>query len=235
MRIAWDNRIKEATLTATNENLNYPIENIIHNYLTKKFKGTRTESTITITFTDVEDINFIAIGYKNLIDAEAEFFDIDNISLGTQVLNCDIDINYFTKISAVKKINLAVTTDQDYVEIGNISAGEYLQLENPFVTIPITPSLSTKFSKSDGGQLTGRKLKSLLSYEFKFPPIIEISDIEDIKKMLDSVQTVENIWIDIWELNNNILSSKFGNIISAQFNLSKNQNYDFIFSFQESY
>ena len=51
MKILFDNILEDSTLSATNESLNYPVANLGHPFLEKRFQSTTTTSTITADWT----------------------------------------------------------------------------------------------------------------------------------------------------------------------------------------
>ena len=66
MIIFTDNRIDNSTLSATNENANFPIENIQNVHLVNRFRTSAASTVITVTFTSQYNIDSICIGGHNL-------------------------------------------------------------------------------------------------------------------------------------------------------------------------
>ena len=75
MRVLYENYLDNATLSATNENPAYPVENIIDFYLEKPFKSIGNSSVITCNLDTVKTINSVGYGYHDLDSMNIKFKD----------------------------------------------------------------------------------------------------------------------------------------------------------------
>ena len=82
MRISYDNLLKTATLTATNENANYPVGNVFHRWQRKTFKATTT-SVITAILDDITAITSVIIDYHNLTSCSVAFYNYTDTLIDT--------------------------------------------------------------------------------------------------------------------------------------------------------
>ena len=130
MKVSYDNKLLNATLAATNEDLNNPVTNLIHNFLELAFFSTGNSSVITITFDTTYDIDHIAYGYHNINSMSISFYDIFDVLIQTEIVSVesDEDIFYFDTIEGVKKAIITCDTLASELYIGSIFMGEYLDL-----------------------------------------------------------------------------------------------------------
>lgn len=66
MIIFTNNKIDNSTLSATNENANFPVENIQNTHLVDRLRTTATSTVITVTFDAQYNIDSIVLGGHNL-------------------------------------------------------------------------------------------------------------------------------------------------------------------------
>ena len=66
MKLLWNNYLDDSTVTATNENTNYPASNLNHRFLEKKFQAIGDSSTVTILMPETRTVSMIAYGFNNI-------------------------------------------------------------------------------------------------------------------------------------------------------------------------
>jgi len=220
MRISWNNLLKSATsLSATNTDLAYPVENLYHNYLELTFETTADNSIITAVFDDIYTINHIAYGYHNLNSMELRLYDVldnllDTITV-TPIENGEGIFYFSTLIDNVKWIEIEVDTLDTYLYIGNLCVGEYLQMPD-FVTMPEQAiQLSGQADQSGSGQVSGMKRRNLKNYSFRFMEVTDTKNTE-IESYLTLMQNADTHYIDQCESNHSYRAPFFGFITSTE-------------------
>ena len=66
MKILWENFLKDAVITANSADSAYPVSNLAHQFLEKKFMSTTTSETISIDMGATKTISMLAYGFNNL-------------------------------------------------------------------------------------------------------------------------------------------------------------------------
>ena len=164
MKISYDNILKTATLTATNQSDNNPVANIVHNYLELPYDAIENDTVITAEFTEDQSINHIAYGFHNLSLMHLYFFDalnnpIDDFSI---TVGPDEQIYYFpSTITGVGKIEIELTTAADTLYIGCIFMGIYLQMPNFSMALPTGIEIRDSVFQSGSGQSGGNRQRNL--------------------------------------------------------------------------
>jgi hypothetical protein len=202
MRISWNNLLKKASLSATNENLNSPVENILDNILELYFLADSTGSTITATLLSVSDIDHVAYGYHNLSAMQIKFYDIGDSLITTVNVTIEADrgFYYFTKVTGVAKIEFLLTSLDPELFLGGLSVGEYLEMplfrNGPSGNLNINDSVI----ESSSGQTAGNQKGIIDSIALNFA-VVSPAQEAIIETMILTLGTVKTHFIDIWPDN----------------------------------
>jgi len=70
MKLLWNNYLEDSTVTASNQDENYPVSNLTHKFLEKKFQSLGSQSKITITMPETRTVSMIAYGFNNATSAQ---------------------------------------------------------------------------------------------------------------------------------------------------------------------
>jgi hypothetical protein len=174
MKVSYNNYMIESTISATNENTNLPVTNLIHSYLEHAFYATANNTVITITLDNISTIDHIAYGYHNLNAMTVKLYNSVNVLLETVIVTIEENetIFYFANaVEDVKKITLTCTTLAALLYIGSVFVGEYITLPNfqqaPRGAIEIRDSIVT----SPGGQTAGNRRRNLNPHVLSFQNI----------------------------------------------------------------
>lgn len=73
MRALIDNYVNDSTLTASNVNTSYPIDNVRHIFLEKKYMATGSQTIITILFPEDRAVSMIALGFQNMVTSTKQY------------------------------------------------------------------------------------------------------------------------------------------------------------------
>jgi len=194
MKILFDELFKDATVTATNESLNYPVLNIVHPWLHKRFQSTSTGSLITATFTDDQCMDCFFYAYHDLTALSVVYKDSGGSTLATVSITDpdDIGIEYFTQLTTVRSVEITITGTY----IGKIGGGCCYTM--PDVNADYT---SGNIDNSNGpssayGQRLVNNVPKLrnLSYSFRELTLT-------LRNEIDALYTSDNIFFDLYENN----------------------------------
>lgn len=206
MKILFDNRVKESTLSATNQNDNYPAENVIHQFLQKKFKSLTYSSVVTISFDDEENINSLFYGYSNMSACSAALYNSSNVLLDTVSVDCTYETGsvFFDTVESVRKIVLTVTcpvTSDLY--IGGIAAGLSVDFPKPTASFEKTLTDNSSKETSTHGQVAYSRIKPLVGYALEYSAVERETFHQDV---IDNFTKsgIGHIWVDITEENHSL-------------------------------
>lgn len=169
MRILFKNLFEEATVLATNESLNYPVTNLIHPFLRKRFQSTTTTSLITATFTEDQTMDCFFYGFHNLTGLTAVYKDSGGGTLYTLVVSDiqDIGIEYFTALTTVRSVEITVTGASGF-RLGGIAGGVCFQMPDPLAAYDPGAQDNSDASESPDGQTLQNFVRPLREFDFGF-------------------------------------------------------------------
>jgi len=207
MRIIYNNDIiDDASLSSSTENPNYPVDNIQDSRLSKVFRSTDTENeyifvnaggTASYGFmyseNIPEDATVTLLGHSEN-DFDSTAFEIDMVKRGNWwVANFSEQAHDFWAIF----IDFSDTGDPEYIEIGRIFLGVYVQLPNldyGYKWDDITNSVSIE---SISGQAYGDKRKKSKIGKFEFSGVSK-TQMDNIQTIWDAVENVDPFILLLW-------------------------------------
>lgn len=198
MRLLYENKLENATLTASAELSAYPIDNVTNRFLEKIYKPGDTSTTVTILFSMDTDISAVAVGFQSASSGTYTLKNSGGTTLltGSISLTYETDITYFTETTC-RSIELAFTGTID-MYIGGISAGVYLDLPG----ININPRIDY-YTRDEsvivrGGQTTGYQTAPLFRYRATLG-IITLDQRKGLESMTDTVGNYKPFYGDLYE------------------------------------
>lgn len=90
MKILFDTNIKDATITATPSNINYPASNIQNDFLRKRYRPGAASAEVTFTLDSAISMDSFFYGYHNISLMIVKLYDASDVLLQTLTLY-DID------------------------------------------------------------------------------------------------------------------------------------------------
>ena len=231
MRISYDNLLKTSTITATNENANYPIENVYHRWQRKTFKAT-TASVITAILDDVVSLSSVIIDYHNLTSCSVAFYDYADVLIDTWVM--DVSYNCSAQYGTVVDVAKVVLTCESIVdiEIGTIFVGQSLYF--PIQADQDIPLKSSDVvSVSSDRQTSGRK-GSVTRAGTITVPLLTSTQRKSIEEVFYEMGLIEPFFIDLWDNSHTDFEPLYGTFTS-EISVTHMEEGDTIsFSFEEA-
>jgi len=231
MRISYDNLLKTATLTATNENANYPVENVYHRWQRKTFKATTT-TVITAVLDDVVSLSSVILDYHNLTSCSVAFYDYADALIDTWTMDCSF--NTSAKYGTVADVAKVVFTCESIVdiEIGTIFVGQSLYF--PIQANQDIPLKSSDVvSVSSDRQTSGRKGSVTRAGTITIP-LLTSAERKSIEEVFYEMGLIEPFFIDLWDNSHTDFEPVYGTFTS-EISVTHLEEGDTIsFSFEEA-
>jgi hypothetical protein len=231
MRISYDNLLKTSTISATNENANYPIENVYHRWQRKTFKATTT-SVITAVLDDVASISSVILDYHNLTSCSVAFYDYADVLIDTWTM--DMSYNTSAKYGTVADVAKVVFACESIVdiEIGTIFVGDSLYF--PIQANQDIPLKSSDvLSVSSDRQTSGRKGSVTRAGTITIP-LLTSTERKSIEGVFYDMGLIEPFFIDLWDNSHTDFEPVYGTFTS-EISVTHLEEGDTIsFSFEEA-
>jgi hypothetical protein len=198
MRIAYDNKILDATVDATSENPNYTADNLQNTVLAKVYRSVADTTTIKVS-TAITASYFFILNHNLTSTATITLQGNDTDAWGapsfSQSVTWHADKCYLNFDEATYNFWRVVITDDDtgadgYIEIGLLWLGTYLQMPGMKLDQQLNEKTDSSVSITYSGQAYGEERYSYRNPQFSFPYITH-----DERKSL----------LTMWENNKNIL------------------------------
>ena len=231
MRISYYNLLKTATLTATNENANYPVGNVYHRWQRKTFKATTT-SVITAILDDITAITSVILDYHNLTSCSVAFYDYADALIDTWAM--DVSYNCSAQYGTVADVAKVVLTCESIadIEIGTIFIGDSL-----YFPIQASQDLPLKSSDvvsvSSDRQTSGRKGSVTRAGTITIP-LLTSAERKSIEEVFYEMGLIEPFFIDLWDNSHADFEPVYGTFTS-EISVTHLEEGDTIsFSFEEA-
>ena len=230
MRISYDNLLKTATITATNENANYPVGNVFHRWQRKTFKATTT-TVITAVLDDITAITSVIIDYHNLTSCSVAFYDYADALIDTWAMDCSF--NTSAKYGTVADVAKVVFTCESFVdiEIGTIFVGD--SYTSPSKQSRHTLKSSDVVSVSSDRQTSGRKGSVTRAGTITIP-LLTSTERKSLETVFYEMGLIEPFFIDLWDNSHTDFEPVYGTFTS-EISVTHLEEGDTIsFSFEEA-
>lgn len=194
MILAYDNLLKNATISATSEDSNYPLENLFHAWKRRVYKTVDgvTTTTITVNFLTDQVIHSFFIHYHNATAIEVRFYDGSDVLLDTWAITNDRAHGNVTAYKAEIEITAPVT-----VYVGNIFIGPSLEFEKDAdQDLPLRRTDVATFSSDY--QVAGRAGSAIRGGNVSIP-LLSYSERETIEEAYYECGLTVPFFMDLWQ------------------------------------
>lgn len=194
MRILACNKLQNySVISATNEDANYPIENIFHYYLGKIFKTTADTTIIDVDFTANQIMDCFFLAYTNLgvgSTVQVQFYTAAGgggallLTLALVTTSYYVLKSFFTQLTTVKSVIITITnaTAATAFYFGTVWTGLSTLLPDVESRNKAGFTGALKGTKSTNGQISGQSHALLDTVGFTFRII-------ETQVMLDAIKT----------------------------------------------
>lgn len=171
MKVVKENLLSTATLSNVNTSVNYPVDNLAHFFLEKRYQvsGSLTD-TITAEWDSAQSIDCLFVGFHTLTSYTARFYDYEDSLLETLVVSSpeDIDFQEFTQIDDVWTMEIDVVFSAAPAYIGGICCNLIDDLGEFESNYPLDGDDTSDFVESSYGQTLQTPRADLKEFVFNF-------------------------------------------------------------------
>ena len=245
MKILWDNYLDDSTVTASSENASYPVENLFHKFLEKKYVSTQSQAIVTVVFPEDRPVSMIAYGWSNVTPGDGSTLTIardaeDNITItegGAGPITIALFSSYELKDSGGTVVGSGTIEEGDLINATHFTevtcrSVEVLFASNSIVYVgglsmgspisydyteanPTFADLSRASVRKTDGGQIIGKKKQMLR-EWR----LTIPNATNLKRletsaMLEEVSYVDPVYADLYDESNGVEPAIYGNITAA--------------------
>jgi len=234
MRILFNNIFENASFLATNESLNYPVVNLAHPFLRKRFQSTSTSSEVTASFTSDQIMSCLFYGFHNFSSMTVVFKNSGGSTLLTLNITSpdDIGVEYFTTLTTVRSVVFTVTGAIGFY-LGGVGGGACYSMPDPLAPYSPGDADNSDFVETPDGQTLQNFVTPLLEYEFGFRDQSG-AVYKEIKTNYRSVGGGKPLFIDLYEENRDKEPPIYGKITAVPGFTYQPRRYNFTLKIREA-
>jgi hypothetical protein len=109
MRVLFDNLVIASTLTTDEPNGDYPVTNLAHPFLRRKYQSVAATATITVTFKDDATVDCLFYGWHNLTSIVMRLYDSGDVLKDTVTVSSPesgVGSKYFTAVPSIAGLGI---------------------------------------------------------------------------------------------------------------------------------
>lgn len=234
MRILFSNVFENASFLATNESFNYPVTNLAHPFLRKRFQSTSTSSVVTASFTSDQVMSCLFYGFHNFTSMTVVFKNSGGSTLLTLNITSpdDIGVEYFTALTTVRSVVFTITGTNGFY-LGGVGGGACYSMPDPLAAYSPGDNDNSDFVETPDGQTLQNYITPLLEYEFGFRD--QTGDIyKEVKERYRSVGVGKPLFIDLYEDNRAKDTPLYGKLMAAPGFAYQPRRYSFTLKMREA-
>lgn len=237
MKVLFDNKLLDATATADNASENYPVTNLQHEFLKKRYQSIAlTYDTVKFTFDTATDIDCIFFAYSNAGQIDVRLYDASDVLLADDTWTGVDDITarskFYSTTYSVKYIEIDVYGGVGGY-LGGVAAGECVNLG--YITSPwAEPYQDNSFTDgSPAGQQLQNKIRPLRNYTWVVRDLTR-TEANTQRALYEEYGIGALVWVDVTYDNHDFIAPFYA-IISDTIRTTKNGiRYDIEWSFREA-
>jgi len=234
MRILFTDEVLEATITAGDENPNYPASNIGHRFVRLRYQANGTSDTITITLAAAKSINCIFYGFHNLSSLEFRLYDAGDTLLKTVTVSSPetYGSEYFTAVDSVAYLELDVVS-ADVAYLGKVSCGGYYQAKDPGADWDEPVTDNSVVTESPSGQTLSTLVEPLEGFSCTVHDLSRAQWLE-LWELYKAVGVGATMWLDAFENDHDFKLPLYCKMDQPPDRSKSDKNFDVALSWREA-
>jgi hypothetical protein len=212
----YENLVEQATLTASSENAQYPLSNILDDRRTKVFRSTSNDTNVVFDFGTARPVDMIMLVDSGLrgfgfLTATLEFNNSDLWTTPAYSIALTIDSTYgfaFAEMASTQSFRyarLVLTNTAGYCELSNLFLGQALDIGDMAFSYPI------RFAQENNASITKNRfgqrfIDEVNSYKTLSGQLqtLNKSEVEALFEMAEYVSITRPIWVYFPEALSNV-------------------------------
>jgi len=234
VRLLIDDLVRDATLSTDVSSANYPVTNVQHRFLKRRYQPSDTDATITVTFDAVSSVDCFFYSYHNLTAIAVRLYNSGDSLLHTETISSPesgAGAVYFTSVASVAYAEVDITSGAS-AYIGGIGLGEYLDIGRPLADFRERLIDNAAVSVSPAGQTQQVYVEPFGGDSYTVPNMSR-DTLFDLREAVAAVGRANGMWIDPFYLNHSYRLPFYGRIVSPIESQKNGNTFDLPIEFQE--
>jgi len=235
MKILFDNLVKTATLTTTYPNLNYPVTNLAHTFLRRRYQMASSPTTITVTLAAASSVNCFFYGYHNLTAITVRLYNAGDALLKTVTIaspESGVGAEHFDTIALVTYAEIDISAAATGY-LGGVGLGLTSELPRPIADFKEELVDNSIVSMSPEGQTQQIYVEPLGSDIYTIRDVTRDERAAIIALFL-AVGIGAPLWIDAFYGNHSYKAPYYGHFVQTLNTKKNGRRFDFGIELRES-
>jgi len=206
MRILFSNLLSTATLSAGGTSVNYPLANLQHVFLKRKFQqliaSVSDANALTLTWASDQTIDTILVGYTNGKTFTLKLYNTADTLLSTVSFTDTTYGSVFTAISGVRKAKLLIDDNSGdspmTVYLGGLGIGLSYQMPDPDAEWDPGMVDNSFGEVTIDGQVSAQYIEPLRTLKYAFE-VYEKEDFDEIYSLVAGAGRLTPVWVAPFE------------------------------------
>lgn len=202
MRILHTNKLKDASLTATTEDYNFPLGNILVNQLALAYKATDVTVDITAVFDVAKLISAVGVAGHNANEITVRYYTLstDVAPVHEAVYSSPLGTDVFYSVPySVEKVVVRFECSE-IVSVGSLFVGEYYQMPKPNAYYSEQYKITNERTDTSSGAVYGSDGAVLREIAPSFR-VVDSTVVKYIASVVSELRNFRALFVDMAEDN----------------------------------
>jgi hypothetical protein len=227
MKLLYDGLIADSTLSSLYPSPSYPVANLRHTFLKKRYQSARDVDEIVIMFEDPATVSSIFWGLTNALEVTVELYNAGDALLHSKIWEYpESDIVYSEHFTAIPNVAYAVISlvgESIGVWIGGADFGVPSTYPDPLASWPEEFEDNSVTVESPNGQTSFDRASPLRKYKWDFAGLSR-EQVSILQMAFSGYGKGRPLFIDAFEENHTFMLPMWGKLVDAP-PANKNERY----------
>lgn len=228
MRVLYTNKLQSASsLTATTENYNFPLSNILVNQLAMSYKATDITVNITAVFDTAQTVNALGIAGHNANKVVISYYTLstDVTPAYSETFNSPLGTDVLYPVSHSGKKIVIRLEGTEIISVGSLFIGEYLQMPKPTAYYSEKYVVTNARTDTAFGAVYGSDGEILRKLEPSFS-VVDFDSYKSVVSMYSALRNYRTLFVDMNELNHTYKEPLYATLEMSEMNTSRDSRRD---------
>jgi len=215
MRVLFDNLVLSGTLTTDTPSDSYPVTNLSHQFLRRRYQIVTSPVTVTVTFDEDSTVNCFFYGYHTATSLTLRLYDSGDVLQKTVLVTSPesgVGSEFFDDETAIAYAEIDIAGSNP-LYLGGIGLGEYYELPRPLANFSEGLSDRSVTSSSPQGQSQFLHVAALKRRAYTFPSMTR-TERNAVEALFVEHGVGRPMWIDAFYGNHTFEPPMYARVVS---------------------
>jgi len=215
LKLLFDGLIGDSILSSSFPSPSYPVANLRHSFLKKRYQSSRDVDAVLIEFAAISTVDCFFFGITNASEIQLDLYSDADALLHTEIIEYPesdrVDSVHFTAVAGVAYATVTLTGDSVGVYLGGCDLGEAYTFPDPVAIWPEGWVDNTVTVKSPAGQASFDRVSPFRTYEWDFVNLSRAL-ANELRGKYEAYGRGRPLFIDPFERNHTFMRPYWGTL-----------------------